>query len=293
MRKGCRYWQFYVSSRISQLEDSLIVRLLKMSGCLLALLSLMSCGPINAGIASLESTKDFHPLATDSRILAEPGGEELAKQVAGYLPEAIAVVEKEQYRQFSKPVEIYVCATEDSFASHTGLSKQVRGAIITKLFLSDRLSKPNFNETTRSILTHELSHLHLQQQLGIYHYNADIPAWFQEGLAVMVSGGGGAEKITDEDAAKAILEGKHFTPEPTGSFLFHKYANAYGLEPHMFYRQAFLFVNYLRLRSEAKFKLFLLSIEDGKNFEESFKNQLGTSIHDALQDFINQIQNKS
>ena len=152
--------------------------------------------------------------------------------------------------------------------------------------------RPEFRETTKAILTHELSHLHLQQQLGVYHYDANMPAWFQEGLAVLVSGGGGAETVSGVEAGTAILEGRHFTPEAKGSFFFHKSAKSYGLEPHMFYRQASLFVKYLRDMSEIRFGVFLLAIEDGMDFDKSFRAVYGMSIDEVWKGFVIDLRNK-
>ncbi len=259
---------------------------------LLLLLGCSGCTLLRAGVASLKSTSDFRPLTADSRVLAEPGAEGLAKSVAEYLPEAIAAVEKAQYRPFAKRVEVYVCASKDSFASHTGVSKEIRGALTTKVFLSGKLMRPEFRETTKAILTHELSHLHLQQKLGLYHYGANLPAWFQEGLAVMVSGGGGAETVRADDAGKAILKGIRFIPEAEGSFFFPKSATSYGLEPHMFYRQASIFVGYLRDLSEIRFGLFLLAVEDGKDFEKAFRSIYDMTIAEAWEDCVNNLRNK-
>ncbi|HYA86789.1 MAG TPA: hypothetical protein VEI57_06995, partial [Nitrospirota bacterium] len=155
-----------------------------------------------------------------------------------------------------------------------------------------KLINSEFNGTTKAILTHELSHLQLQQQLGIYSFNANIPSWFQEGLAVMVSNGGGAEKVSDTEAIKAILEGKHFTPEAKGSFFFKKSGHSYGLEPHMFYRQASLFVSYLKNFSDIKFGLFMLAIEDGGDFGKSFKRIYEIGVDEAWQEFITELKNK-
>ncbi len=259
---------------------------------LFLLMGISGCSIIRTGLASLKSTSDFRPLTADSRVLAEPGSEGLAKSAAEYLPEAIATVEKAQYRLFAKPVAVYVCRSEESFASHTGLPKEVRGALTTKVFLSGRLMRPEFRNTTKAILTHELSHLHLQQRLGVYSYNAKLPAWFQEGLAVLVSGGGGAETVSDDDAGRAILKGMRFTPEAKGSFFFHKSAKSYGLEPHMFYRQAALFVGYLRDLSDVRFGLFILAIEDGKDFAKVFRSIYDMSIDEAWDDFVIELRNK-
>jgi hypothetical protein len=46
-----------------------------------------------------------------------------------------------------------------------------------------------------ALLTHKLSHAHLgswMSQLGFWR----LPQWFKEGLAVLVSGGGGAEGVS-------------------------------------------------------------------------------------------------
>lgn len=91
---------------------------------------------------------------------------------------------------------------------------------------------------------------------------------------------------------RAILGGRHFTPEAHGSFWFHKSGSSYGLDKHIFYRQASLFVAYLKNRSEVQFGLFMLAIEDGGNFDKSFHSKYGTSIDETWQDFVTQLRNK-
>lgn len=265
--------------------------ILKIALLLFLIIHLAGCSLLRSGIASLKSTADFRPLEADDRILAEPGAENLAKQVSGYLPQAIITVQTEQYRDFIKPVRVYVCASEDSFVSHTGASKNVSGVVTTKLFFSRKLSEfPP--EQIQSRVIHELSHLHLQQQLGTYHFDANIPAWFQEGLAVLVSAGGGAERVSEAEAVKAILAGKHFAPEAQGSFFFKKTGKSYSLEPHMFYRQASLFVGYMKNLSPLHFGLFMLSIEDRGDFDRSFHTVYGMGIDEAWQDFVILLKNK-
>src|SRR5271169_6896975 len=104
--------------------DNAISRIIKIGLLLVLAINLTGCSLLKTGFASLKSTSGFKPIEEDKRVLAEPRAEGLAKQVAGYLPEAIKTVEKRQCRDFVKPIEIYICASEDSFASHTGVSKK-------------------------------------------------------------------------------------------------------------------------------------------------------------------------
>ncbi len=257
---------------------------------LVIILSIFGCRLVRTGLALLKSKAHFIPLESDKRVLYEPGAEEFARRVAGYLPEAIAKVEKEHYRRFVKPVSVYLCATEESFSRYTGLSKGIRGALTNKVFLSGKLWKQP--ESIGSILTHELSHLHLQQQLGWYGFSANLPAWFKEGLATFVSGGGGAETVNKNEAGKAIIEGKHFLPETRDSLLFPKSSSSYGLKPHLFYRQSAMFVTYLKKLDETKFCTFLLVLEDGENFKKSFISIFGVSIDKVWQEFVQELKNR-
>ena len=255
---------------------------------LILAVTITGCGLMRSSVAALKSTGHFVPMGGDRRVFSEPGAEDVAVVVAADLADAITTVEREQFRSFVKPVQVYVTKDEESFAAFTGVPKQVRGAVIIKVFLSGGLRKEP--ERIKRILTHELSHLHLGQQLGIYGYNANLPSWFQEGLAVTVSGGGGAERVSEAGAAKVILEGKGLKPEATGSFFFKKSAQSYGIEPHMFYRQSGMFVAWLMHLDLDRFRSFMLAIEDGKDFEESFNQELGLSLDKAWQQFTTELK---
>ena len=259
--------------------------------CVVVLLlaaNITGCTLLRTSAAALKSTSHFVPMGADTRILSEPGAEDVAVVVAADLAAAIATVEREQYRPFVKPVQVYVTKDEESFADFTGVPKQVRGAVIIKVFLSGGLRQEP--DRINRILTHELSHLHLGQQLGVYGYNAKLPSWFQEGLAVIVSGGGGAEKVSEAEAAKATLAEKGLKPEATGSFLFKKSAHSYGIEPHMFYRQSGMFVAWLMQLDQERFRSFMLTIEDGGEFSASFSKVFGQGLDTAWQRFVDQLK---
>lgn len=271
----------------------MILKLLKTISLSLIVIGLCSCSLSIQALATLRSTSHFLALDSDRRILYEPGAEDLTKEVAKYLPASIDKVENGQYRPFLKPVEVYICATKDSFSSFTGLSGVVKGATtINHVFLSAERMREFPINIRQAVLTHELSHFHLQQYLGAYNYGANMPAWFSEGLAEYVSGGAALYDVSEAEAFKAILEGNHIYPDATGSFFFPKRWNAYSLKPHMFYRQSFMYVSYLKHLDESKFRTFILALENNRRFEDSFNSIFGLTVDAVWQQFVAQIKDQ-
>jgi hypothetical protein len=238
-------------------------------------------------IASIvwKPTGQFLHHATDSRVLYEPRAEALAAHVAEALPAAIDAVVEGQYRPFAEPVRVYVCATKESFRSYSLKIGDAAGFVFNKrLFLSPKLASTP--ERIPRLLTHELSHLHLEQQIGPLRARENLPEWFKEGLAVHVSGGAGAENVSEEEARQAIADGKHLEPKTTGSLLFPSDARTYGIAHHMFYRQSGMFIGYLKRSDEQRFKAFLLGIEDQRSLEWAFEHAYGKSIETAWREFV-------
>jgi hypothetical protein len=87
--------------------------------------------------------------------------------------------------------------------------------IFGRVNLSPKLFSPQ-HQRLRAILTHELSHAHIQGWIGEYAY-LYLPNWFKEGLAVMLSGGGGAELVSEEEARIAIQRGEKIVIDDAGS----------------------------------------------------------------------------
>jgi len=246
-----------------------------------------ACTAAKAVIAMNKSTEHFMMLEQDNRIFYENGAKKNALNIANRLNNTISTVEKKQYRKFTKPIAIYVCNTVKSFTSYCVI-KHASGCVLNeRLFLSPKNFQPN-----QDVLTHELSHLHIEQQLGMYKWHSDYPAWFQEGLATYISQGQGAKKATIEDAKKEIYLGNHFSPNLTGSLLSPKTAYSFGLKTNMFYRQSAMFVQFMHDLDEQKFKILLLSIEDGKNFEQVFLTTYGITLNKIWQQFIKQYHSK-
>lgn len=222
-------------------------------------------------------------LKQDNRVLYEEGAEMHAEFIASKLDGAISDIEKRQYRKFTKPITIHVCDTVKSFTSYCVVQNAAGCVLNERLFLS-----PKNAQSREDVLTHELSHLHIEQQLGMYKWHSGYPAWFQEGLATYVSGGQGAQKATINEARKAFSDGQHFLPNSSGSLLFPKTAHAFGLKTNMFYRQTAMFVEYLHDIDRARFNGFIVSIENGVDFEEAFIFEYGKSINDVWKQFLEQ-----
>jgi hypothetical protein len=229
---------------------------------------LSGCASVPGLQATLKPTGQFVPLESDARVLFEPGAKDYALQVARLLPQAVAEVEAGHYRPFPEPLKIHVCGSDACFANHVA-TPNLSAAVVpnNRLFLAPRLFAAE-SRRLPAILTHELSHLHLGQQIG--HFSHTVPAWFHEGLAAQVSHGGGAEFASEDESRQAMREGRRFEPEARDSLDARNRGERLGLSTHVFYRQSMMFVGYLKQMAEEKFRDFLLAVEDRADFELSF-----------------------
>ena len=228
-------------------------------------------------------TESFHSLAADHRVRYESGAQAAADQVASLLPDAISQVETAHGRVFLDPVAVHVCATEDCFKRHV-TTPNVSAATVpdNRVFLAPQLFG---RETHRlpTILTHELSHLHLGQQIG--HYTPTVPAWFHEGLAVFAAKGGGADYASDEQAIASLRQGKMFEPDQRDTSTKRHTADHWGMDVFVFYRQALLFVNFLRQESATRFQDFLQAVQDNQDFDLAFGNAYNRPLKEAGERF--------
>jgi len=248
-------------------------------------------GPLRRAIwASLHSPDRLPALATDPRVKFESGAEELAETVAAILPEAVDTIEQTQGRSF-KWLSVYVFASTESFATHSAATARPRGAAAGgKIFISPRILEPP--ATVAKIVTHELSHAHLQQWMPAFKY-PKTPSWFLEGLATFVSHGGGAEVVTDEQAREEIRRGHYFSPVSDASLLFPRLVSVSGVEASLAYplayRQASLFIAFLANDDPAKLQHLITMLIGAETFADAFNKTFGRSVDQAWQQFSNQI----
>jgi len=251
------------------------------------LLVLNGCSTFRTVLAMTKSTDGFQSLKQDSRVKYEDGSIKFAEEIAPYLESAVQTVENKQ-GAFKKPVVIYVTKSIDSFSSYCA-SKYPSGCVIgDRLFASPKLLKQK--NRIPGILTHELSHLQHTQDIGRWDYQTKLPVWFKEGLAVYVSNGSGAEKVTEQEAAEAIHQGKTIKPNGSGGLIFRKTASSFGLKTHMFYRQSEMYVRWLHDMSPSKFRELFTTLEQGKTLNEALSSVYGFTVRQGWSQFTGEIK---
>jgi hypothetical protein len=229
-------------------------------------------------ISGLLNMPDRMPaLAANSQVHYQPGAEDFARDVAALLPDAIARVEAVHGRPFAHPVIVGVYATPEAYAAANGLGSvvPVGVTIFGRVNLSPKLFGPQ-HQRLRAILTHELSHAHIQGWIGEYAY-LYLPNWFKEGLAVMLSSGGGAELVGEDEARAAIRRGERIVIDKTGGLskltdvpLEKEPENRPAWYPVVLaYREAGMFVNYLRESDRPAFDRMMDAVLDDRSFAEA------------------------
>jgi hypothetical protein len=198
-------------------------------------------------------------------------------------------------RRFAHPVTIGAYATPEKYAAANGLGSDVPMGVTFagRVNLSPKLFSPQ-RRRLPAILTHELSHAHLRGWIG-ESANIRLPNWFKEGMGVMVSQGGGAELVSAEEARAAIERGELIAIDDAGSL--PNLANIrFDRAPAkttpdwypvvLAYRQAGMFVNYLRESDGAAFDRMMKTILDGHAFAEAVDAGYHDDIRSLWQRFI-------
>jgi hypothetical protein len=246
-------------------------------------------------ISGLWNIPDRLPaLPANSQVHYQPGAEDFARDVAELLPNAIAQVEAVHGRPFAHPVIVGVYATPEAYAAANGLGSTVPVGvtIFGRVNLSPKLFRPQ-HRRLRAILTHELSHAHIQGWIGGYDY-VYLPNWFKEGLAVMLSGGGGAELVSEDEARAAIQRGERLVIDdaggPTKSIgvpLEKEPENKPPWYPVVLaYREAGMFVNYLRESDRPGFDRLMNAVLDGRLFKDAVTDGYHDNVRSLWEKFI-------
>jgi hypothetical protein len=238
--------------------------------------------------SALWNLPDRLPALPENRwVHFEPGAEGFARDVSALLPVAVAKIEAVHGRRFEHPVPVGVYTTPEAFAAAngSGFAGAVGTSVFGRVVLSPTLNGPQ-HQRLRAILTHELSHAHLQGYISTVTW-VRLPNWFKEGLAVMVSGGGGAEFVSEREARAAIERGETITIDDAGSFsnlaeIRFERAPARATASDrtvMAYRQAGMFVSFLHDTDTPGFARMMNAVLDGRPFVEA----VDTGYHQDVQ----------
>jgi hypothetical protein len=216
-------------------------------------------------------------LPENRQIRYEEGALDRARIVADLLPAAIARVEAAQGRPFAHPVVIGVYLTPEAYAAANGTGHT---GTVGVNFLGRVVLSPSLFTTKRArlpaILTHELSHAHINGWISQLAY-MKVPNWFKEGLAVMVSGGGGAEEVSEWQARDALRWGDRIAMNTGGSLLDWVGVRMEAAPEvpqtstriQMAYRQSGMFVTFLHDTNPVAFATMMHGVLDGQPFAEA------------------------
>jgi hypothetical protein len=260
-----------------------------------AAVAIAAVPPVRHAVSGLWNSPEYLPALPDNKLVHyEPGAEAYARDVAGLISEAMARVEAVHGRPFAHPVTVGVYATPEAFAAANGLGSNVPVGVTFhgSVNLSPKLFKPQ-HQRLPAILTHELSHAHIQGWIGGIAY-LRLPNWFKEGLAVMISKGGGAELVSEEQARAAIERGEMLAIEDAGS-LWHVAEVRLEKEPAnkppwysvvLAYREAGMFVGYLREKDKPAFDRLITAILDGRPFADAMSLGYHDDVQSLWREFI-------
>ena len=145
-------------------------------------------------------------------------------------------------------------------------------------------------EEVYGMIGHELSHVQLSQTLGSITFNRTLPRWFREGLAIYVSDGGGAPRNFEKETVGKFIDGKHFLPVSKGTLFNRNLKATNSIGPRMFYSQSGMFVQYIAKNQPLLFKKFIIDLQAGKVFKESFIEVFNLDVDVSLNNYIEKLK---
>lgn len=251
-----------------------------------SIFGMFSCAAVKEGVASTRTPMGF--ISFDTNIHIESKSEEqFAGEIQKLFPSLMDSIETRLNSKFKRIPTFYICSTNESFCKWSGARFPGPRAKVTAkgLFISPRLQGKN---DWSEIIYHELVHTLMFQYLGAHHYYT-IPIWFHEGLATLISNGGGTGDITDSTAINEILKGNHFYPHLG---FIKSYLNNTQLAPWVEYRQYMLFVNFMENANRVEFNELMQNILAKKSFSKSYKMAYDKNIDDLWSQFVEHIKSQ-
>jgi len=254
---------------------------------LLLVALLQGCTLIRAAYVYTNSPDTLPRISVTLPIYAEKGAEPMAEEISAAMLKTIKHIEVTHGGKLSPLPPIVVCATEACYKHYAAIPSSAAETLSDKRISLNGEKIIKDKRSALQLFTHELSHYYWFSQ-GIEFQ----PRWFEEGMAVWASNGAGAERVSIQAAAKAILAGATIRPTlNTGIWDYlTQTTSAPGNDWHMFYRQSGMFIQYLHDHDPAAFANLLDALRQTKDLRPAWTIAYKRSVDELWGEFINKIQ---
>ena len=252
---------------------------------------------IKAILAKYKSTAHFVTLAEDPRIRYELPAKENAIALKEVLSKSQQQVELVLKARFGKPLQLYVCASQNAFNDYVFLSKNVKGAVYWgKVFLSPGAFRDD-RDALAELTTHELTHYLFYTHLGEKAHLENIPLWFREGVATFVADGG-ADYTAVRDVADlmSIAEKEAYLSGATNPWFASNNPRdaltSKGTANWMLYRVGASFVHYLHDTQPVRFDKLIELLLSGTELSKAVALAYGQNIEGLRNEFSQYLRAK-
>ena len=233
-----------------------------------------------AGLPGQRAAVPMQPVAGLPGVTVEAGHGARGRQVARLWRRARSRVTGALGLPFRRPVRLRICATRRCMAVLARNPARDAESARDGLLLGPGAFRTGVN--LENLLAHELVHGLFRQYLGRRYWR--VPAWFHEGVAVMVSGNG-AEGVAAATALRALHAGDRFTFYCRRDRL--GFSRAFRPGWQRYYRQAELFVRRIA-GSPAQFRRLIAETLRTADLCGAWREIHGRSLRRAWREFRNQ-----
>lgn len=242
---------------------------------------------IKGVLARFRSTDHFLVLDHDDRVRYEATAKTGAEAVADILSDRQDVVETILGASFQQPVQVFICATQESFNQYVFLSRNARGATYWgKIFLSPGAFQRG---SLSRLVTHELTHYLFHSYLGRNHVR-NVPLWFREGVADYVANGGPSYTADRELRRRMIPQDRQALLSGDVDFWFETNdpgdaVTSNGVANVLLYRPGALFVHFIHDTDPEGFDALIQALLFGEPFDPAFTSAFDQSVRSMLAAF--------
>lgn len=251
---------------------------------------LPGCTLTRAAYVYVHSPENLPKVSATLPVYAEKGAESMAGAISAALPASIQRIETTHGGTLDSLPAIVVCASEACYRHYAAIPTSAAETLRDKRISVNGAKILELKRDAVQLFTHELSHF--------FWYSRGIgfqPRWFEEGLAVWVSNGGGAESVSVQAAEQAIRTGTTIHPTLNSglwSYLAHPPSppeNNWA----MYYRQAGMFVQYLHTKDTIAFTHLLEALRNTKDLKQAWPIAYKQNLDELWSQFVKEIQGKS